>query len=91
MILEALGSAVLGLALAWAALHRLSHRLPLRALVLATGVAGALFGDFVTHSALGPGTLLASLVGAAVVSAASLSLLLRPAGHFRRRSAPAQV
>ncbi|GAB7104321.1 hypothetical protein JCM4814A_26350 [Streptomyces phaeofaciens JCM 4814] len=91
MILEALGSAVLGLALAWAALHRLSHRLPLRPLVLATGVAGALFGDFVTHSALGPGTLLVSLIGAAVVSAASLSLLLRPAGHFRRRSAPAQV
>src|SRR5690349_10690636 len=45
MIFEALGSAVLGLVLAWAALHRLSHRLPARALVLATGVAGALFGD----------------------------------------------
>ncbi|MDX3244691.1 MULTISPECIES: hypothetical protein [unclassified Streptomyces] len=91
MILEALGSAVLGLVLAWAAVHRLSHRLPVRTLVLATGVAGALFGDFVTHSALGSGSVLASLLGAAVVSAASLSLLLRPSGHFRRRSAPAQV
>ncbi|WP_416982417.1 hypothetical protein [Streptomyces sp. T028] len=89
MILEALGSAVLGLALAWVALQRLSHRLPVRALVLATGIAGALFGDFVTHSALGPGTLLPSLIGAAVVSAASVSLLLRPAGRLRRRSAPA--
>ncbi|MFJ8109770.1 hypothetical protein [Streptomyces sp. NPDC096132] len=89
MILEALGSAVLGLALAWAALQRLSHRLPVRTLVLATGVAGALFGDFVTHSALGTGTLLLSLLGAAVVSVASVSLLLRPAGRLRRRSAPA--
>ncbi|WP_460069216.1 hypothetical protein [Streptomyces sp. YKOK-I1] len=89
MILEALGSAVLGLALAWVALQRLSHRLPVRALVLATGVAGALFGDFVTHSALGSGTLLPSLAGAAVVSVASVSLLLRPAGRLRRRSAPA--
>ncbi|MEU1516970.1 hypothetical protein ABZ490_33310 [Streptomyces sp. NPDC005811] len=89
MILEALGSAVLGLALAWAALQRLSHRLPVRALVLATGIAGALFGDFVTHSALGSGALLPSLIGAAVVSVASVSLLLRPAGRLRRRSAPA--
>ncbi|WP_327317693.1 hypothetical protein [Streptomyces sp. NBC_01235] len=89
MILEALGSAVLGIVLAWTAVHRLSHRLPVRTLVLATGVAGALFGDFVTHSALGPGTILPSLLGAAIVSAASLSLLLRPAGRLRRRSAPA--
>ncbi|MCH0564084.1 MULTISPECIES: hypothetical protein [unclassified Streptomyces] len=89
MILEALGSVVIGLALAWAALHRLAHRLPTRLLVFATGVAGALFGDFVTHSALDPGSLVASLVGATIVSAASLSLLLRPAGRLRRRSAPA--
>ncbi|MEU0332680.1 hypothetical protein [Streptomyces sp. NPDC006193] len=89
MILEALGSAVLGLILAWAAAHRLAHRLPARPLVVATGVAGALFGDFVTHTALGPGTSLLSLLGAAVVSVASLSLLLRPAARLRRRSAPA--
>ncbi|MEU4034629.1 hypothetical protein [Streptomyces collinus] len=89
MILEALGSALLGLLLAWAATRRLPHRLPTRPLVLSTGVAGALFGDFVTHSALGTGSVLLSLLGAAVVSAASLSLLLRPARHLRRRSAPA--
>jgi hypothetical protein len=89
MLLEALGSALLGLLLAGAALHRLSHRLPVRSLVLATGVAGALFGDFVTHSALDAGGVLLSLIGAAVVSAASLSLLLRPAGRLRRRSATA--
>ncbi|MDX3798508.1 hypothetical protein [Streptomyces sp. AK04-3B] len=89
MILEALGSAVLGLVLAWTAVTRLSHRLPVRTLVFATGIAGALFGDFVTHSALGPGSFLPSLLGAAIISAASLSLLLRPAGRLRRRSAPA--
>ncbi|WP_330459685.1 hypothetical protein OIB37_24115 [Streptomyces sp. NBC_00820] len=89
MILEALGSALLGLILAWAAAHRLSHRLPARPLVLSTGVAGALFGDFVTHTALGPGSTLPSLLGAAIVSAASLSLLLRPTTRRLRRSAPA--
>ncbi|MGW5326941.1 hypothetical protein [Streptomyces sp. NPDC004014] len=90
MILEALGSAMVGLLLAWAATQRLAHRLPAPPLVFATGVAGALFGDFVTHSALGPGTALLSLLGAAVVSTASLSLLLRPAGRrLRRRSIPA--
>ncbi|QTE00729.1 hypothetical protein [Streptomyces cyanogenus] len=89
MILEALGSAVLGLFLAWAATHRLAHRLPARPLVYSTGVAGALFGDFVTRTALGPGTVLLSLLGAAVISVASLSLLLRPTGRLRRRSATA--
>ncbi|ANH93293.1 MULTISPECIES: hypothetical protein [unclassified Streptomyces] len=86
MFLEALGSAVLGLLLAWAVFHRLSRRLPSRPLVLSTGVAGALLGDFVTHSALGSAPVLSSLLGAAVVSAASVSLLLRPAGRLRRRS-----
>ncbi|GGZ75322.1 hypothetical protein ACFOOM_27565 [Streptomyces echinoruber] len=89
MIVEALGSAGLGLLLAWTALHRLSHRLPARALVLSTGVAGALFGDFVARTALGPGHVLLSLLGALVVSVASLSLLLRPTGRLRRRSVTA--
>ncbi|MCM2513288.1 hypothetical protein NC658_08450 [Streptomyces griseoincarnatus] len=83
MLLEALSSAILGLALAWGAYHRLSHRLPRRALVLATGVAGALFGAFVMNTALDTGNLLTMLLGAAIVSTASLSLLLRPAGSLR--------
>ncbi|MFH8443790.1 hypothetical protein ACH4D3_21490 [Streptomyces sp. NPDC018026] len=89
MILEALSAALLGLALAWAAAHRLPHRLPAPLLVLPTGVAGALFGAFVTHTALGAGGLVLVLLGSATVSAASLSLLLRPAGRLRRSSAPA--
>ncbi|MEW2626343.1 hypothetical protein [Streptomyces sp. NPDC048106] len=78
MILEALGAAVLGLLLAWAATVRLAHRLPARPLVHATGTAGALLGAFVTHSALGSGFSLVPFLGAAIISAASLSLLLRP-------------
>ncbi|KOV71736.1 hypothetical protein ADL01_19635 [Streptomyces sp. NRRL WC-3618] len=89
MFLEALGSAMLGLALAWAAASRLPDRLPARHLVLTTGVAGALFGAFLTHSALSGGHLVLILLGAAAVSAASLSLLLRPKGGLRRSSAPA--
>ncbi|MEU6378132.1 hypothetical protein [Streptomyces sp. NPDC046909] len=89
MLLEALGSALLGLVLAAVATHRLAHRLPARSLVFATGVAGALFGAFVTHSALGAGNVLLPLIGATIVSVASLSLLLRPAGRLRRRSVAA--
>ncbi|MFE1439304.1 hypothetical protein [Streptomyces sp. NPDC058739] len=86
MILEALGSALLGLALAWTASNRLSHRLPARPLVYSTGVAGALFGDFITHTALDAAAVPLSLLGALIVSTASLSLLLRPDGRLRRRS-----
>ncbi|MEV8064996.1 hypothetical protein AB0P32_02425 [Streptomyces sp. NPDC085995] len=89
LFFEALGSAVLGLLFGLAVFRRLAHRLPSRPLVLSTGAAGALFGDFVTHSALGSASVLPSLLGAVVVSAASLSLLLRPAGRLRRRSATA--
>ncbi|GAA0663344.1 hypothetical protein GCM10009535_48740 [Streptomyces thermocarboxydovorans] len=89
MLLQALSSAILGLALAWVAVHRLSHRLPARALVLSTGVAGALFGAFLADTALEAGGLAASLLGAVIVCVASLSLLLRPAGRLRRRSATA--
>lgn len=89
MFLEALGAAMLGLALAWGAAYRLPRRLPSRGLVLSTGVAGGLFGAFLTHTALGSGHFLVILVGAVIVSAALLSLLLRPAERFRRRSATA--
>ncbi|MGI5195016.1 hypothetical protein ACQEVY_15490 [Streptomyces sp. CA-288835] len=86
MFLEALGSVILGLAVAWLAMHRLSHRLPARRLVLSTGAAGGLFGAFLTNSALS-GDLLLTLIGAATVATASVSLLLRPAGRLRRHSA----
>ncbi|MGM9334089.1 hypothetical protein [Streptomyces murinus] len=87
MILEALGTAVLGLLLAWAATVRLAHRLPNRPLVYSTGTAGALLGDFVTHSALGSGLTLVPFLGAAIISAASLSLLLRPSRSRRSLTA----
>ncbi|MEV0111789.1 hypothetical protein AB0H77_00845 [Streptomyces sp. NPDC050844] len=90
MILEALGSTLLGFALAWAAAHRLPHRLPARNLVLATGTVGALIGSFVAHMALGAGHTPATIAGAVAVSAALLSLLLRPSrNRLSRRSATA--
>ncbi|MFI7009141.1 hypothetical protein [Streptomyces sp. NPDC050145] len=88
MLLEALGSALLGLALALAAGRRLPRRLPTPRLVVPTGVAGALFGAFVTHSALGPGHALATLGGALVLAVALLSLLLRPTRGGARRLSP---
>ncbi|MGW8682337.1 hypothetical protein ACWGNN_14930 [Streptomyces sp. NPDC055817] len=88
MLLEALGSALLGLGLGWAATVRLPRRFPSRALVLPTGIAGALFGAFLTHTALGSGHAFATLAGAVVVGVAFLSLLLRPSARARR-SAPA--
>ncbi|MEU7578015.1 hypothetical protein AB0B50_10470 [Streptomyces sp. NPDC041068] len=89
MILEALGATLLGLALAWAAAHRLGHRLPARSLVLSTGPAGALIGAFITHMTLGPGHTPATLAGAVAVSAALLSLLIRPTRGRLRHSATA--
>ncbi|MBZ6255008.1 hypothetical protein KVH22_05440 [Streptomyces olivaceus] len=91
MLFEAISAAILGLALAWAAAYRLPHRLPARILVLPTGAAGALFGAFVTHTALGAASLPLVLLGSAALAAAALSLLLRPAGAgaLRGSSAPA--
>ncbi|WP_327369718.1 hypothetical protein [Streptomyces sp. NBC_01217] len=77
MILEPLGSVVLGLALAWVALRSLPHRLPSRRAVFSTGALGALFGGFLMHSVLGPGHAVATLVGAVLVGAVTLSLLVR--------------
>ncbi|MBT2506235.1 hypothetical protein J7I98_10045 [Streptomyces sp. ISL-98] len=87
MIWEALGSVALGFALAWAAVRHFGDRLPSRRLVLAAGPLGALFGAYVTHSALGPGHVVATLFGAVAVGAVLLSLLIRPAGRIRRSAA----
>ncbi|MFD3488274.1 hypothetical protein [Streptomyces sp. NPDC058665] len=88
MILEALGAVLLGLGASWAALQRLPHRLPSRRLVLAAGSLGSLFGAVLTHAALGPGHVVATLIGAVVVGAVLLSLLLRPATPVLRRPMP---
>ncbi|WP_411083158.1 hypothetical protein [Streptomyces sp. cmx-18-6] len=90
MIWESFGSAALGLVLSWAALRSLADRLPTPRAVYLTGVLGALFGAFLTHSALGPGHVLATLIGAVSVGAVTLSLLIRPRGRRLTRSAAAQ-
>ncbi|MGZ9933206.1 hypothetical protein ACXNSR_25405 [Streptomyces sp. NC-S4] len=88
LLMEVLGSALLGLALSATAARVLARRLPSRTVVLVSGVLGALFGAYLTHFALGPGhnTLTATLVGSVLVSAVVLSLLLRPAAGPRRPS-----
>ncbi|MFJ9791252.1 hypothetical protein [Streptomyces globosus] len=82
LLLEALGSALLGLALAAGAVRLLARRLPAARVVLTSGVLGALFGAWLTGYALGPGhaSPMATLAGAVLVSAVVLSLLLRPGG-----------
>ncbi|MCM2411896.1 MULTISPECIES: hypothetical protein [unclassified Streptomyces] len=87
MILETLGSVVFGLALSWAALRSLSRRLPARRTVFGAGALGALFGAYLTHSVLGPGHAAATLVGSVLISAVTLSLLIRPRSRRLSRSA----
>ncbi|UGY95206.1 hypothetical protein [Streptomyces gobiensis] len=76
MLGEALGSAVLGLAIACAALRWLPDRFPNRRLVLATGPVAAVFGGLITRAVLGPGHLLTTMLLAVGVAAALVSLLL---------------
>ncbi|GCD35055.1 hypothetical protein OEIGOIKO_02798 [Streptomyces chrestomyceticus JCM 4735] len=79
MVWEALGSVIVGLAIALAATRRLPGRFPARTLTLATGPAAALLGAFLAHSILGPGHFFQTLLAAACLGAAMLSLLIRPA------------
>lgn len=89
MILETLVSVVLGLALSWAALRSLSRRLPSRRAVFGTGTLGALFGLYLMHSVLGPGHAAATLTGAVLICAVTVSLLIRPRSRRISRSAAA--
>lgn len=89
MILEPLGSVLLGLGLAWLALRSLSDRLPSRRTVLTTGALGGLFGAYLMHSVLGPGHVVAALIGSALIGAVTLSLLIRPRSSRLSRSAAA--
>ncbi|MEW1723369.1 hypothetical protein [Streptomyces sp. NPDC093109] len=90
MILEVLGSVLLGLGLSWAAVHRFSHRLPAQRTVYVAGPLGALFGLYLTHTALGPGHAYAPFAGALLVGAVLLSLLIRPSGHRIGRTVPSR-
>ncbi|CAM5563086.1 MULTISPECIES: hypothetical protein [Streptomyces] len=84
MVWEALGSVLVGLVIALAATHWLPGRFPARLLTLATGPAAALLGAFLAHSILGPGHFVHTLLAAAGLSAAMLSLLVRPRGRLVR-------
>lgn len=76
MILEALGSAVIGLGIALALLARYPARFRQRPLTLATGPAGAVLGAVIAHTVLGAGNAFVVLPIAAGFAAAMLSLLV---------------
>lgn len=84
MLWEALSSVLVGFVLACAAARWLPAQFPDRALVLATGPVGALLGGLIARVVMGAGHSVVTLVIAAGVSVAILSLLLgggvRPAG-----------
>nr|WP_202529615.1 hypothetical protein [Streptomyces sp. SID8358] len=87
---EPISSVVLGLVLSWVALRSLPGRLPSARTVFVTGALGSLFGAYLTHSTVGPGHVLAIPVGAVLVGAVTLSLLIRPRGRRPVRSVTAQ-
>lgn len=89
MIWESFGSAVVGLALSWAALRVLPGRLPSARAVYPTGALGALFGAYLTDGVLYSGHAPATVAGALVVSAVTLSLLIRPRRRSRITHSPA--
>ena len=88
MFWEALGSALVGLALAWVATRRMPSRLPPRRLVLPTGTGGGLVGGLVAYAVMGPGNLVGALVVAAGVAVAMLSLLHGRSGRAATQPAP---
>ncbi|UNO40053.1 hypothetical protein [Streptomyces sp. MST-110588] len=88
MVWEALGSVIVGLAIAVAATRWLPGRFPSPRLALATGPVASLFGALLAHSILGPDHFVQVVLAALGVGVALLSLLVRPARcRLPRRSA----
>ncbi|MFJ3087350.1 hypothetical protein [Streptomyces sp. NPDC086838] len=88
-MVEVLSAVVLGAVLSWAALRSLPGRLPARRTVFGTGALGAAFGASLMHSALGPDHEAATVVGAVLIAAVTVSLLIRPRSRRLNRSAAA--
>ncbi|PZT76510.1 MULTISPECIES: hypothetical protein [unclassified Streptomyces] len=87
MIVETLSAVVLSVLLSWAGLRSLPGRLPARRTVFGTGAAGAVFGASLMHSVLGDGHAALAVVGAGLIAAVTVSLLIRPRGRRISRSA----
>lgn len=88
MILEALASVLIGLAIAYGAGRWQPRRFHSRRLLLSTGPGAALLGVLLAHAVLGAGHTATVLIVALGFAVALLSLLVRPASGLRR-SAPA--
>jgi hypothetical protein len=77
MFWTTLGSSLIGVVLAIAALRFLPRRLlPAARLTAATGLLGALLGGIITRWVVGPGDPVTPLLAALVVAAAATSLLI---------------
>lgn len=78
MFWESFASAVLGLAVAYAAVRRYPNHFRQRRLALATGPGAAFFGGLLTYAVVGAGNSLIVLAMGVLVSLALLSLLIHP-------------
>lgn len=79
MLVQAVGSLLLGAAVAYGATRARPRLFPDHALVWATGPAAALVGLLLARAVLDGGPAVVTLVIAVGVSAALVSLLARPA------------
>lgn len=88
MVLQMIGFAVLGLAVAVVATRLLPpDRLPAPTLVLLTGPAGAVLGGVVAHTVIGGGNAAATFAVAVTVALALVTLLIRPSSQHRTSQA----
>lgn len=76
MVGELLGSVLIGLLVALGALRWRPTRFPHVSLALATGPVAALAGGLIARTVLGSGHLMVSLLCAALVASALVSLLM---------------
>ncbi|GAB2590424.1 hypothetical protein GCM10027168_24470 [Streptomyces capparidis] len=90
MLLETLGFALVGLAVAYGATRALPGRLPSALLVAATGLTAALTGGWVARMVLGPGNAPLTLPVAAAVAVALVTILVGPKRRARH-AAPSRT
>ncbi|GGO85841.1 hypothetical protein [Wenjunlia tyrosinilytica] len=83
MLLETIGFAVIGIAVAFGATRALADRLPSPLLVSGTGACAALLGGWVARTVFGAGHAPITFALAAAVSVALVTLLIKPKGRAR--------
>ncbi|WP_130799736.1 hypothetical protein [Streptomyces otsuchiensis] len=87
MVWETTASALIGIAIACAAVRRFPTRFPDHRLALATGTGGAMLGGLITRTVLGPGSVPVVLLAGALCGVVLLSLLVQTSSSPSRRHA----